>query len=176
MGKSTEEASRDILAILESLSYFQAQTKLQPKAAQLGPSFTLSSILEEAARVSSAHNISSIFSEYLLIGIFVEGTSVGAEIISRYSKGAARSYALLEDVGLKPALFLRDATPTFQGTWSEFTATVPKGWGKRRSVSWYPKDLPDLRSFPKSPTPSSNWLIPDVLCIGASPRALRWVV
>jgi hypothetical protein len=116
-----------------------------------------------------------IASEFLLAGILVEGTGLGAEALTRNSRGRVNSYTILEALGLDPKEILRpDAA---DGAWSEFILDPTSSCSDDTAATshWNPFDSPtpvDIERnghLPAAPTHGSNWLIPNHLIIGSEP-------
>lgn len=115
-----------------------------------------------------------IASEFLLAGILVEGTGLGAEALTRNSRGRVNSYAILEALQLDPNNILRPDSG--EGAWNEFSldSVVTSDecidfnhWNPFDGLS--PLDIMESGSLPAAPTDGSNWLIPDHLIIGSEP-------
>eukprot|EP00117_Sycon_ciliatum_P040200 scpid61129/ scgid29579/ len=118
-----------------------------------------------------------VATEFLLAGILAEGTSVAADILQRLSRGKINSQKILNAISVDVTTLTRrtDDKPWMVEHW------VPAEPNRRASgaassmptqaAAWCPEFgvLTPIDSLGNSPTPTSNWLIPERLLIGGKP-------
>jgi hypothetical protein len=196
--ESRRRLTTDVMAWLDAREIFQQNPLPVELPATLPYSSSLARVVAIAKQIGSGpvrdgsvvYNEGLIASEFLLAGLLIEGTGVGAEALTHHSGGRVNTLSLLQEIRVPPSILrdIQDRATTASGRrgWKEFSIPdepVFEGEGKFDDgfgdlTDWFPylhKDgsesgpRPIARHFPASPTDISNWIIPGRLIIGARP-------
>lgn len=175
---STPELIKSITDFLESRPMFQRQSECG------GPDPVFSNALTRAILIAKQigsgpvrdgeeiYHDGLVASEFLLAGVLVEGTGLGAEALSRRSRGRVNSFSLLEAIGVNiDAILLPKLS---RDTWKEHVVEPETTAVRtRRDMGRCEADSLDeiAALLPESPTANSNWLVSGKLIIGEHPAA-----
>ena len=114
-----------------------------------------------------------IASEFLLAGILVEGTGLGAEALTRFSGGKVNSREILRAIKVSDAGMEKILAPRSTRPWESVTIPTAGSSLAQDSGDWVPPCLLRDINLPESPNSISNWLIPGKLIIGSHPSDSR---
>jgi hypothetical protein len=112
-----------------------------------------------------------VASEFLIAALLVEGTGLGAEALTRASRGRLNSHTLLNAIGVHDSLLRAGLAPP--AAWATFNlgpaapAMLLEPWVPTDSLEAVAAELPAA----PPPTAASNWLIPHRLLITEHPSA-----
>lgn len=103
----------------------------------------------------------------------VHGVNVASEVLSRASRGRLTSWTVLDAIGCDPATIHVPRATLFNPTVFHSAVGTPSGSVGKLPFVVGAGPLPDVASLPSGPTPASNWLVPNHVCIGACPEDRR---
>ena len=180
--EGVEEMKNGLMSFLENRPIFQKQDIRQQLAdvPKTDPEYSLAlkRAIMYAQQIGSepvhdenegvTYEDGLVASEFLLAGVVVEGTGLGAEALTWSSKGKVNSYSLLQAINIKPETIIRPKSTNER--WESFTVLPNSSDAEPERFSWMPPCSLIEISLPPSPTNNSNWLIPGKLIIGEHPR------